>query len=54
MTSTWCPAFSPFLAEVLALRCLSRDAAAATTWSCDIDLRVFGGSGGGAVWAVVL
>ena len=53
MTSTWSPAFSPLLAEALALRCLSSDAAAATTWSCDIDLRVFGGGGGGA-WAVVL
>lgn len=53
MTSTWSPAFSPLLAEALALRCLSSDAAAATTWSCDIDLRVFGGGGGG-VLAVVL
>lgn len=53
MTSTWSPAFSPFLAAALALRCLSNDAAAAITWSCDMDLRVFGG-GGGAVWAEVL
>lgn len=53
MTSTWTPALSPFLAAALALRCLSNDAAAAITWSWDIDLRVFGG-GAGAVWAVVL
>jgi len=53
MTSTWSPAFSPFLAEDLALRCLSSDAAAAITWSCDMDLRDFGG-GAGAVWADML
>jgi len=53
MTSTWSPALSPFLAEALALRCLSSDVAAAMTWSCDMDLRVFGG-GAGAVWAEVL